>query len=295
MDEVFVSNSTPFKKKIFIVLFFLVISVIVVYFLVYRYKYTLHLKENIVYEVGDKISYNVSDYITNNMILESDYSLNFKEVPIEDGVLTKVGKYNYKVKYKNVSKTGVLIVKDTIKPIVVTQDLTIGVKEELNLDDFLLTCEDYSKPCEVTYARSKDEVNTSKAGKYTFDILISDQFGNKEKKSVNLEVKNNYSYENFKKSDLTVHHIEPKFDDFKNEFMLKYSEGISEEDLDSDLKYLELQELLSEDFTAFLPSNYIGNRIKESDIITIYNKYNYIIGFAIRVTLDNNTSIYLRR
>lgn len=295
MDDFFDSNSSSLTKKIAIVIVILLITVLVICFLTHRFKHTLHLKEKVVYEIGDKISYDISQYVTNEVVDSSDYSLSFNEVPISDGRVIKVGKYSYKVKYKNISKKGTIVIEDTVKPSVETRDLIIGLNEEYDLDDFLTSCNDYSKPCEVTYKNEKDDSLSSQVGKHTFSILISDQYGNKTEEKVNLEVRKNYSSEQVKKDDLTIHHTDPVYDDFNNILIIKYDEAISEEKLELDEKYLELQEIIGYDLTSYLPSNYIDETIKDAQIITVYNKYNYIVGFALRVELNNGINLYLSK
>ena len=186
-------------------------------------------------------------------------------------------------------------VVDTTKPIVEVTDLTVGVNEDYDVNDFVTKCEDLSRPCEVKYVKDESSNLQEKAGKYTFDITISDAYGNEVKKSVNLNVLENYSYKSVKESDLNYNHVEPDYNDYNKEILIKFKKAISFDDVEGSEYQEELQNIESGDLKAYLGSEYQDYSITDSEIIYLYNKYNYIIGCTLRVKLSNGSYKYLSK
>lgn len=294
-EEIYIEESNPHKVKITIVVLLVLLSVFFIIFLVLKNKYTLTL-DKVTIEAGDKLSKDVAFYVKNDVVDGSDYKLYLSDVPVDsEGRVTTVGEYDYKVKYKNITKEGVLVVEDTTVPDVEVTDLTIGVKEDYDISDFIVSCVDYSKPCNVTYKKESDSNLQNKAGLYEFDIVITDQVGNKVTKGIRLIVKKDYNSADIKKSDLNIHHIDPDYDDWNNEMILTYSKGVDENHLDHDDRYTYLLDLLSDDLSMYIPVEKSMYSIEETEIIFVYNKYDYIIGFALRVKLSNGEYIYLSK
>lgn len=294
-EEFYFEDENPKKTKITLLICLIIITIGIVLFTYYSKVYAFNVKDRVYYEIGSEIDYDLDKYINNKIVDEDDYELSFNGVPQTDGVLLECGEYQYKVKYRNITKKGKLIVEDTTKPEVETRELTIGVKEDYSLDEFITKCEDYSKPCLISYKSSKDENIHKKAGTYAIDIIIKDQMGNKTNKTVRLNVKKNYSREAIKQNDLKAHHITVDHGDWNNELFLKYTKAVNEDTLDDNERYTYLLELTSEDMSIYLSEPYKDNQIEEQEIIFVYNKYDYIIGFAIRVKLDNGKYIYLTK
>lgn len=293
--DFYFEESNPRKSKFIFVVIILVISLFCVGLVVLRGKYTLNVKKDLVFEVGSTINKDVSLFVNNKVTDESDYQLLLASVPIEDDVLTTVGEYNFKVKYKNITKKGKLKVVDTVAPIVEVTDLTIGVDEELDLNDFITKCEDYSMPCKVDYKDTKDADKSKGAGEYALDIIISDLEGNKVTKTVNLEVKKDYNSSKDKESDLKIDHIAPDFEDWNGEMVIKYDKGYDPNHIDDTDAYTELMEVTGGDLHEYLDPLYANNLITDSQIIEVYNKYGLIIGYGILVKLDNGLHFYLHK
>ena len=285
------------KKTIILVLGFIIICIVGVILLFnnYKKKYTLNIKNNLVFEVGDRVSNNPKDYITNDILSKQDYNINFLTTPITDGIFTMTGEYEFQVSYKNIRKTGKLKIKDTKGPKVTVKDLTVGLNEEFNPGIFVDVCDDYSKPCDVSYKNQSDSKLNQKEGSYRVDLVIADTLGNKTYKTVNLTVKKGYSLEKVLTRDTTIDHIDPEFDDFEEVFFIKYDEAIEEHDMLESEEYEDLLECMDKGWRKYLPELYKLNRIDETDIITVYNKYDYVIGFAVRIKLDSKKVLYLRR
>ena len=293
-QEFYFEESNPKKTKIIIVIMIIAFSLFCATLVYYRNLYTLHVKKDLVYEVGTQISEDVRDFVNNKVVDDGDYTLLLAGVSMEDNVLTKVGTYTFKVKYKNITKKGKLKVIDTVAPKVEVQDLTVGVNEEYEVSEFLTLCEDYSKPCNVLYEDESDKNLNKKEGSYKFNIIITDDVGNKVKKEVNLTVKKGYNLGKSKESDLTVHHIDPDLSDWDKSIVLKFSKGYDPNEIDESDAYSELLEITGSDLHNYIDPIYENNLITETQIIDVYNKYGLIIGYAIRVKLDNSLYLYLK-
>lgn len=295
MDQDFYYEETsPKNAKLMILGIVVVFVLICVGLYLYRAKYTLHIKKGITYEVGSTISEDIHDFVDNKIVDENDYTLLLAGVNMDDNVLNKVGEYTFKVKYKNVTKSGKIKVVDTKAPTVEVQELTVGVDEEYLVDDFIKVCDDYSKPCNVDYEKESDKNLNKKAGNYNFNIVIADAENNKVTKEVSLIVKSNYSYEAARKNDLHVDHIDPNLEDFDGTLILKFSEAYDPNEFDETDAYGEFLEITSEDHHNYLDPLYYNNAITEEQIAEAYNKYGYLVGYAIRVKLDNGLYFYLK-
>jgi hypothetical protein len=55
-----------------------------------------------------------------------------------------------------------------------------------------------------------------------------------------------------------------------------------------------LFDILTEDMTKYIPSEYSGATIVEQQTIEVLNKYGYVIGYAFKVKLSNGEETYLR-
>lgn len=292
-NEFYIEETSTKRVIINIFILCLLIGVCFIAILYYKKNYTLNIKKKVTYEVGSSLSYNLEDYITNKIIDKEDYTLNFKNVENKDSILTTTGEYTYKVKYKSITKTGKIIVKDTVAPKVETQDVLIGVGEDYLLDDFIRVCEDYSKPCLTTYKNESDENLNQKVGVYSFDIVVSDQSGNKVTKKVKLEVKKNYSREGMMKKEIIPDHIDPKYDDWQKEMFTTFKEGVLYEEITQDEDYNTLLDLTKYDLQTYLSEEYRDQTIRDFTVCCVYNKYKYIIGYAIRVEFENGDHTYL--
>lgn len=294
-DDFYFEESNPRKTKFIIVGILVVISLVVVFFIYYRNTYILSVRKKVTVEVGSTISYDVNDYVLSKIIDESDYKISFSGLD-NDEIFASVGEYTFKVKYKNITKSGKLVVEDNTPPTVVVNNLTVGVDEEFEVDDFITSCEDYSMPCTVKYKNEADENLISSDGVYTIELVISDKYDNKITKEVTLEVKKGYSRLNIIKSDLTIDHTEPSYDDWEGQMIISYNEAINPNEVEaSSEKYNEYMDILSSDLHQYMDELYVNNLITETEVIEVYNKYDYIIGYAIRVKLDNGIYIYLTK
>lgn len=295
-SEFYFEESNPRSVKIIGIVLSLIVVVAVFAFIYLKNMYTINIRKSVSIEVGDKLNTDLDYYVKNKIVDKDDYRIFFTRVPLdENGNTTSVGEFEYKVKFKSITKKGTIKVVDTTSPKVEVNDLTIGIKEDYDVDEFIKLCDDYSRPCQVEYKRDSDADIQSKAGTYNIDLIIKDAYGNKTTKTANLIVKKGFSREKMKKSDLTIDHIEPDYNDWNQKMILTYSEGVYGDELDDNERYSYLQDLAAEDLSQYLPIDKSGLSITESEFIYVYNKYNYVIGFAIRVKLSNGEFIYLTK
>ena len=288
-DEIIYEESKlSSRQKAFILLtIILVIAGAIIFF--YQ-KNNFGVKKNITLEVGEVISTDVRNYLTNKPLNYKDYKLGLDNVPYDgEYKLTTIGEYTYRVTLKDTIKEGKIIVKDTKAPVVTTMDLTVGVNEELNADDFIATCDDFSLPCTNTIEGNAD---TSKAGSFEIVIKSMDQEGNATTNKAHVTVKENYSLKEAKSKDLTPKYLEPSYDDWNNQYVVKFSGGLDPDDEDN-YRWQYYYDFLESNYEDYLDANNKGKTIKSSEIMAVYNQYHYIIGFACRATLSDGKITYL--
>ena len=288
MDDFYVEDLS--KKEIFFKLFItaVVIACAVLLGLYLLKKNTLHIKNEISIEVGSKLPKKAHDYVTSKIISDGDYKIEVEGYNLGD-VLDKVGEYKYTVKTKTQIREGKIKVVDTVPPEVEVEDITIGTDEGYHLDDFVVSCKDYSMPCTVT---AKDDKDYEEVGTYKLDLLIADNQGNKTEKKVTLTIKDGYSRKDTLMSDTKIAKTEPSYDDFKEEYAFKlFDKAIPEGEDNEAEKYL--LSLLEEDLNKYIPSSHAGTYIVANETIELFNKHGYTVGYAFRATLSNGEIVYL--
>ena len=278
--------STKTKFIIFLIFFLLIIGAIVFFFK----SNNFNIKKTVVYEVGDKLSLDVTDYIVNKPLNTQDYKLVVESVRYDDEmILDTPGEYVYRVVLKDIIKEGKIVVRDTKGPTVSTMDLTIGVGEDVKASDFITKCSDYSLPCEYSINSSLD---TNKEGTYDIKIKALDSHGNSTTSDVKLTIKKGYSLKEDKLKDLLPAYIEPNYEDWNKQYVVKYAGGLDPDDEDSP-RWKYYYDFLESNYSDYLDSNNKGKTIESSEIIAVYNKYHFIIGFACRAKLSDGTITYL--
>ena len=296
-EDFYYEEQNPKKVALFLVGLFVVFLLVACGFIYYRKMYTLQVKSKIYVEVGDTVSKDIRDYVKNKVVDKNDYSLYLNGVAISDNVFDVVGEYAYRVKYKSVTRKGKIIVQDTKAPEVAVADLKVGVDEEVDLNEFVTSCEDYSKPCSVHLKKEREDL-TSKAGEFSLEIVIEDNYQNAVTKKVTLIVEEGYSRKEASENDLQVDHLESELENYKGELFIRYTKAVSEVDLEDDEEYQALVDMVTSDTTnyyEYMPDVYKLNRIDEFNLINVYNKYNYVVGVVLWVKLDNGTSLYLTK
>lgn len=294
-EDFYYEGTSPKRVRVICVILLILFTIAVLSFIYIRKTYTLTVKSKVIVELGSEVSYDIKDYVDNKIKSEDDYSINLKGVSIKDNKYDLPGEYTFKIKYKSITKKGKIVVKDTTPPNVEVEDVKVGINEIVEPDSFIKSCEDYSRPCIVDVKGDQIEDLVKKEGTHTVNLVISDQYENKVTKTASIIVKKNYSREEELRSDLKIDHINEDVDDFKNVIYIKYSKALFDEELEDDEEYQNLVDAATSSLYNYLPEAYKLNRVDDFKIIPVYNKYNYVIGVAIRVTLDNGMTMYLSK
>ncbi len=251
---------------------------------------SLHIKKEIKIEAGSTLSKKVSDYVTGKLNNTTEYTIKVEGLKLGE-VVEKTGEYKYTVKYNRQIKEGKIVVIDTKAPEVTTQDVTIGPDDDYELDDFIKSCNDYSKPCKVTL---KDDKDYTEVGIYNLTLIIEDQSGNKTEKTASLTIKEGYSLKEVKESNLNIASTEPAIEDFKDEYaFIKFDKAYENDDESEAYNYM--LELITEDLNKYIPSEYAGATIVDQETIELLNKYGYVVGYAFKVKLSNGEETYLKK
>ncbi len=282
MDEDFyIEKENPLKIAFYLIIMCgLIIGGIYVY-MTYKNNDNIKLK-NVTIELGDKLSKDINTYATGNNL--NTYFLDVTSVSVdENGLTNSTGEYSYKIKKNGEIKKGKIFVKDTTKPTFELNDLIVGVNEEFSPNDYLASCTDLSMPCLVRFKKAKDlELNKSE-GTYKTTIIISDNAGNEVVKEVTLTVKGENTLLNKKTSDLEFNHLSENDSNWDKTYTLKLEKALNEESVEytNAINSISTKEYL------------FDKKIIDKKILVIYNKYNYVIGFSIKINFEDNSTIYV--
>lgn len=294
-EDFYIEDSNP-KKVIFsIIIFFLIIGALVGLFYFYRFKNEVFIKSNIKLELGSEISKDVNFYLKKEVKNTDDYDIDLSNVPVVDGKLSEVGKFTIRIKHNNKYKSKKISVVDTTKPEVAVQDLKVGVNEDYDIGDFVTKCEDLSRPCAVYYENDSSAELQKNKGEYKFDIKICDSYNNCVISPVKLSVLENYSYKSIKEKDTAYDHVDDDYSDFNKNIFLKFTHAVDPDEVENGEFGNEFQDMAATDFSEYLDEADKVYSITSTEIVYVYNKYNYVIGCAIRVKLSNGEYRYLTK
>ena len=288
MEEIYIeeTNKKIIFKYILVILF--VFGLIIGGYIYFHSNNILRLKR-VTVELGDKLPEDLEVYVKNKIQNINDYKLSLLKVPVNnEGNTDEVGEFKYSVKYGSQKKNGKIIVKDTKAPVVEVKELTIGVNEKFMLDDFVTSCEDLSLPCKVTLKTNSDEKLFGKIGTYEIELRIRDMYGNSVIKKVKLNVSKTESLSASKENDMEIVSISPKYSDYDGTITFKYEHAVNEETLDESDEYSAYLDLVSKDYSE------INDNVYEQEILTLYNKYGYIVGFTVRLAYNDGTIEYVK-
>ena len=282
------------NKKKYILLTITIVVIIAVCLFLYK-KYIFNAKTKVVFEVGDKMTYELSDYVNNTILDKDKYKLIVDDhLKVEDGIITSAGNYTFTIKYNGKSTKVDVEVKDTKAPDVEVQDLTVGLNEEFDTDEFVSVCNEYSKPCVVSYKNESDVDLYKKEGTHKVTIIIKDLYDNSVTKNVTLTVKKGYSLDEEKKKNLEPYRLSHHYGaQDRKTYVVKYVPAFDQSDVKNNNKYTYLYDMADDELSNYLPLGYEGSTIVDGEIIYVYNKYNYVTGFLYRATLSNDKVVYL--
>ena len=139
-------------------------------------------------------------------------------------------------------------------------------------------------PCVATYKNKNDITLNDNAGTYDIDLVISDAAGNSVTKKVKLTVSTETTLEKQKASDLTPAKTSLEDDNVWNKtYTLKLTSGL---DPETEEFVKQVSELSAKEYQ-------FDKQIAKKEIIEIYNKYDYVIGFSIMVTFDDSSVLFV--
>lgn len=294
-EDFYIEDSNPKKVAFSIIVFLLIIGSLVGLFYFYRFKNEVFIKSNIKLELGSEINKDINFYLKKEVKNTDDYDIDLSNIPVVDGKLSEVGKFTIRIKHNNNYKSKKISVVDTTKPEVSVQELKVGVNEDYDIGDFVTKCEDLSRPCAVYYTDdSSAELQKSK-GEYKFDIKVCDSYNNCVTSPVKLSVLENYSYESLKENDTSYDHVDEDYSDFNKNIFLKFTHAVNSDEVENGEFGSEFQDMAATDFHEYLSEDDKIYSITSTEIVYVYNKYNYVIGCAIRVKLSNGEFRYLTK
>lgn len=287
MDADFLDVTESSNKKIAFVLITLTIAILVFgYFFVYQ-KFHFALK-TVEIEINSELSTDVNDYLKKKVVDKSGYKLNISKVKVDT-----IGDYEYTIKYNNREKKGKVKVVDTTPPTFETQSMKVEVGDEnVFLGNFLSKCEDDSKPCLVTFKNESDEKKLNTVGTYNITIEVSDLYKNKKEAVVTLEVVEKGTLVDERAHDLEFASSASELKDFSDQYYEKLEKALDPDSEDAERTSATLSNI---DLELYVQENYPENTLKSSEIIEVYNKSGFIIGYVIRVTFEDDTEIYVTK
>lgn len=289
MDEDFLDVTSSGNKLIAIIFILVIIAISIFgYFFVFQ-KYHFSLKD-VDYEIGESLNEDINHYLKKSVVDTSGYKLDLSKVKN-----TEIGTYSYKVTYNNRTKKGIINIKDTTPPVFSTKELSVEVGDDnFYLGNALETCEDASMPCLVTFKNESDESKLNTPGTYSVDIVVSDIYKNKKETNIILIVVPEGSLETSENMDLEFSKSSAEIPYFNGEYYIKLEKAL--EDESEEVEDL-IEEISTDMIDEYVKNNYSGYNVKNTEIVKMYNKDNYVIGIVVKVTISNGTEkiIYMRK
>lgn len=279
MDEDFIDVTEKGSKWIAF-LFLLIIVIIAVGG--YRLVFTkINFSPKTIYlEFGDHLSTDVLKYLKTKPEISSNLTLDISKVNQNE-----VGEYPYFITCNNIKKEAKVIVRDTKAPTYVIKETKV---EKGNLDfypgEFLVSCHDASGKCLVNFKKEADFDNINELGKHTVTLVISDIYNNKKEETATLEVVEVGTLIDTRKTDLTYDHSSSAIDFSQDKLYEIQTEALDPSSDDEESKYTEVGLI---NYQEYLNKNNPGSTLRDTEIIRVYNKSNYIIGYIIKLTTDN--------
>lgn len=281
MEDFYYEESNPKHVLIKCLGILFLIGICVGIFFYQKDKNTIKLK-TIKLELGETLSKNVEDYLTSGINNAKNYKLDISEV--DENI---VGEYTYKVIHNKHIKKGKVIVKDTTKPVVETDNIEMNINEELEPRVLVSNCKDLSLPCSVIFKDEKIIDEFKVAGTYEVDIIVSDAAGNKVETTATVTSSETGSMTSVMSNDLDYYTNSEKDDSIEHTLFVKFKKAMDD---DSEEFVTIIQETSVLDF-----SEYTEDEIYSMKLLTAYNKYGYAIGLQVIVTHPNGTIEYLEK
>lgn len=148
-------------------------------------------------EIGESLPIRTSNYVKPGIGKEVDelqYALDLSEV-----VLEEVGDYEFKVTYKNITKTGTVSIVDTKPPELTVRNFSIREGETYDASSFVLDCKD-PNGCNYSFLDTDTTKKITSPGSHTVYVVATDAFQNSVTKQANLIIENAGELTTFSKS-----------------------------------------------------------------------------------------------
>jgi len=267
-------------KKILLFSNIILIIVIISYIILDYFAFNSFIVEDKTIEAGSSLSENVNDYLKNKVDNINDYILDLSKVDNK-----KVGKYKYTISYKKNKITGRITIVDTTPPIVNLRDLYIAKTDNFDINNLIGECNDYSLPCMTKFESYFDTDSFSNIGDYSINFTVEDSLGNKtDTKILNVHVLEEQELIKLSQEDLTVSYYSEEIDNFDDNYYIKYYKALPNND-NSDYPDISIEEI-----NKFIQDNYNNYTLDKIDIIMAYNKYNYLVGYIVRLILNDENN-----
>lgn len=183
------------KKKVVLVIICLTVVLLVGLFIIHKKSNTIILKkEEFIYELGEEISADVSNYIkdadsikniTEYKIVTDDFKIVDKKLVINNDKPT-VGDYNINIVHKNVSKKVIIKIVDTTSPEFTTFEENIKIEQTSEEVDLLK----YFEATDLTEVKITidGEYDLTQEGDYDINVIATDANGNNISKKATITV-----------------------------------------------------------------------------------------------------------
>lgn len=183
------------KKVVLVIICLIVVFLVGLLFIIHKKSNTIILKkEEFIYELGEEISADVSNYIkdadsikniTEYKIVTDDFRIVDKKLVINNDKPT-VGNYSINIVYKNVSKKVVIKIVDTTSPEFTTFEENIKIEQTSEELDLLK----YFEATDLTEVKITidGEYDLTQEGDYDINVIAIDANGNKTSKKATITV-----------------------------------------------------------------------------------------------------------
>lgn len=287
MDEDFLDVTKTNSKTILIVLVIIVLSIICVGY--YFTNGNRIVAKTVKHEAGEELSKDINHYLKNAVTNKNDFKLDLSKVDVD-----VIDTYTYSIEYKNKKYFGKIEIVDTKAPVFeLKKDFKVEENDpEFFIGDLLSKCEDISKPCVVSFKKDEDENIIKKVGKYDIDIIVSDVYNNKKETKTTIEVVKKGSLVKEEQLDLTCVSESAELPNFNNEYFIKLSKAIKKDSEEADNTKGNID---PESIENYVKEKYKDNTIKQTEIVEMYNKYDYIVGFVVKIELNDGKIVYMTK
>lgn len=183
------------KKVVLVIICLIVVFLVGLLFIIHKKSNTIILKkEEFIYELGEEISADVSDYIkdadsikniTKYKIVTDDFKIVNKKLVINNDKTT-VGDYNINIVYKNVSKKVIIKIVDTTSPEFTSFEENIKIEQTSEEVDLIK----YFEATDATEVKITidGEYDLTQEGDYDINVIATDSNGNKTSKKAIITV-----------------------------------------------------------------------------------------------------------